>query len=72
VIKEFLRLFPTVTISRGGERSFNVADEAGNSFPTEGFSVIPNIHTPQHDPALWPQAVAFLPERWLIGPNDPL
>jgi sterigmatocystin biosynthesis cytochrome P450 monooxygenase len=72
VIKESLRLFPTVTISREGERDFHVTDQVGHRFPTEGFLVFPNIHTPQHDPAFWPRADAFLPERWLVGPNDPL
>jgi sterigmatocystin biosynthesis cytochrome P450 monooxygenase len=72
VIKESLRLFPTVTISREGGRGFDVTDHLGHRFPTEGFLVFPNIHTPQHDPAFWPQADAFLPERWLVGPQDPL
>ncbi len=72
VIKESLRLFPTVTISRQGERGFHVTDRAGRRFPTEGFLVFPNIHTPQHDPAFWPQPDSFLPERWLVGPEDPL
>ncbi len=72
IIKESLRLFPTVTISREGERGFHVTDQAGHRFPTEGFLVFPNIHTPQHDPAFWPQADAFLPDRWLVGPEDPL
>lgn len=69
VIKESLRLFPTVTISREGERGFHVIDHAGHRFPTEAFLVFPNIHTPQHDPAFWPQADAFLLERWLVGPR---
>lgn len=72
VIKESLRLFPTVTISREGEPGFHVTDQSGRRFPTEGFLVFPNIHTPQHDPAFWPQADAFLPDRWLVGPDDPL
>lgn len=72
VIKESLRLFPTVTISQQGERDFYVTDHAGHRFPTEGFLVFPNVHTPQHDPAFWPHADTFLPERWLVGPNDPL
>jgi sterigmatocystin biosynthesis cytochrome P450 monooxygenase len=72
VIKESLRLFPTVTTSRAGERGFHVKDHAGHLFPTEGFLVFTNIHTPHHDPAFWPQPEAFLPERWLVGPEDPL
>jgi sterigmatocystin biosynthesis cytochrome P450 monooxygenase len=72
VIKESLRLFPTVTISREGEPGFYVTDHAGHRFPTEGFLVFPNIHTPQHDPAFWPQADTFLPDRWVVGPEDQL
>jgi sterigmatocystin biosynthesis cytochrome P450 monooxygenase len=72
VIKESLRLFPTVTNSRAGKRGFHVKDHAGQLFPTEGFLVFTNIHTPHHDPAYWPQPEAFLPERWLVGPEDPL
>jgi sterigmatocystin biosynthesis cytochrome P450 monooxygenase len=72
VIRESLRLFPTVTISREGEPGFSIADEHGRHFPTENFLVWPNPHTPQHDPAYWPQVDEFLPERWLVGPEDPL
>jgi len=42
------------------------------SYPTEGFLVFTNIHTPHHDPAFWPDPEAFLPKRWLVGPEDPL
>ena len=70
VIKESLRLFPTVTISREGLPGYTVTDERGRAFPTENFLVFPNPHTPQHDPAYWPRADAFLPERWLAKEGE--
>ena len=72
VIKETLRMYPTVSSTRAGEPNFNVSDDAGRLFPTDGFLVWANPQTIHRDPAYWKQPDVFLPERWLVTPEDPL
>ncbi len=72
VIKETLRLYPAVSSTRAGEPNFHVSDDAGRHFPTDGFLVWANPQPIHRDPAYWPRADDFLPERWLVGPDDPL
>ena len=72
IIKEVLRLYPAVSSTRAGEPNYNVSDEAGHLFPTDGFLVWANPHCIHRDPAYWPRPNDFLPERWLVGPGDPL
>lgn len=72
VIKETLRMYPAVTSIRAGEPGFNVSDDQGRQFPTDGFLVWANSQTVQRDPAYWPRSDEFLPERWLVPPGDPL
>ena len=72
VIKESLRLFATVTPSRQGEHGFSITDAEGRSFPTGDFLVLPCTQLIHIDPALWPQPDSFIPDRFLVGPDDPL
>ena len=72
VIKETLRLYPVVSSTRAGEPGFNVTDNQGRQFPTNGFLVWANPQTIQRDPAYWPQPDEFIPERWLVPADDPL
>lgn len=72
VIKETLRLYPAVSSVRAGEPSFNVIDDNGRQFPTDGFMVWANSQNIQRDPAYWVQPDDFIPERWLVPPGDPL
>lgn len=72
VIKETLRMYPAVSSARAGEPGFNVTDDQGRQFPTDGFLVWANCQTVQRDPTYWPRPDEFLPERWLVPPNDPL
>lgn len=72
IIKETLRLYPAVSSTRAGEPGFDVMDDEGRRFPTEGFLVWANPHTIQRDPTYWPKPDEFVPERWLVSPNDPL
>ncbi|TVY80289.1 putative sterigmatocystin biosynthesis P450 monooxygenase [Lachnellula suecica] len=65
VIKESLRLFPTVSSTRDREQDFFVTDARGRQFPTEGFLVWVNPHAVHHSPKLWDQPDEFVPERWL-------
>lgn len=72
VIKETLRLYPAVSSTRAGEPNYSVTDDMGRSFPTDGFLVWANPQPIHRDPTYWPRADNFLPERWLVGPDDPL
>lgn len=72
VIKETLRLYPPVSSVRAGEPGFNVTDDDGRQFPTDGFMVWANSHSVQRDPAYWAQPDEFVPERWLAPPGDRL
>lgn len=72
VIKEVLRLYPVVSSTRAGEPGFNVTDEQGRQFPTDGFLVWANPQVIQRNPAYWPRSDDFVPERWLVPPGDPL
>lgn len=72
VIKEVLRMFPAVSGTRIGERSYHVVDEAGQRFPTDGLLVWDVVQGIQRDPIYWKNPDDFIPERWLAAPGDPL
>ncbi|MCJ1384796.1 hypothetical protein MMC17_007914 [Xylographa soralifera] len=72
VIKETLRLYPVGSSLRGGEPGYDIIDSQGRRFPTNGFLVWAVSQPLHRDPAYWPQADTFLPERWLVPPGDPL
>jgi cytochrome P450 len=72
VIKETLRLFAPASGLREGLPNVSLTDSKGNRYPTEGFSIWilhPSIH---RNPRYWPEADSFIPERWLVEPDDPL
>ncbi|KAI9724631.1 MAG: hypothetical protein M1828_003655 [Chrysothrix sp. TS-e1954] len=71
-IKETLRLYPAVSSVRAGEPNFHITDDAGRRFPTDGFMVWANPQPIHRDPAYWPRAEEFLPERWMVRADDPL
>ncbi|KAK8028627.1 cytochrome P450 [Apiospora marii] len=70
VIKEVLRLSPLAATIRRGSPSFYFthADKVGNArhYPTDGFAVATGTAAMHHDPALFPRADEFLPERYLV------
>lgn len=71
VIKETLRLFPSVSSIRAGEAGFAVV-KGRMSYPTEG-CLVWSIHQAIHrDPAYWPSPDDFIPNRWLVALGDPL
>lgn len=72
VIKESLRLFSTVTPSRQGERGFSIKDDQGRAFPTGDFLVLPDSQSIHKSPAYWPEPESFIPDRFLVAPDDPL
>ena len=73
VIKETLRLQPPSSTTRGGEPAFSIKDPSCPvPYPTAGFMVWSNHETTHRDPAYWPDAHTFIPERWLVAPGDPI
>lgn len=71
-IKETLRLFPPAGGMQQGRPGAFLVDEEGRQFPTENcgiWTVSQGIH---YQERYWVEAEAFLPERWLAGPEDPL
>ena len=71
VIKETLRLFPSVSSTRAGETGFAVVED-GTFYPTEGCLVWSIHQTIHRDLAYWPSPDDFIPDRWLVAPSDPL
>ena len=72
VIKESIRLFPAASTTRSGEPGFSITDSEGRRYPTEGCLLWLISHAVQHDPAYWPQPDDYIPDRWLVSPEDPL
>jgi len=71
VIKETMRLFPAASTTRSGEPGFTIKDpDRGREYPTFGYLVWLIPHAVQRDPEYWPQPDRFLPERWLVSPED--
>ncbi|KAH7060755.1 cytochrome P450 [Macrophomina phaseolina] len=76
-VKETLRLFPPASgIRMGGADTVLTTAGTGSggkrSYPTANCSVWV-VHAALHrDPDLWPRPDDFLPERWLVAPDDPL
>ena len=72
VLKETMRLYPVASSLRGGEPGYHVRDAEGRLFPTDGFLVWAVSQPLHRDKRYWPQPEAFLPDRWLVGPESPL
>ncbi|RYP86356.1 hypothetical protein DL769_000740 [Monosporascus sp. CRB-8-3] len=72
VIKESLRICPIALTVRQGSEGFNMVSADGIQFPTKGFHVQTGVWNIHLDPAYWPRVKEFLPERWLVGKDDPL
>ena len=66
-IKESMRFFPAASTTRSGEPSFTITDPcSGLHYPADPSTLIWLVsHAYHHDPAFWPRANEFLPERWL-------
>ncbi|KAI9686368.1 MAG: hypothetical protein M1822_003713 [Bathelium mastoideum] len=72
VIKEALRLFPPASGIRTGRPDVNLVDDDGKVYPTEGCTIWTMHVMLQRNPKYWKDPHSFIPERWLVGPEDPL
>lgn len=74
VIKESTRLYPAASATRSGEPSFTITDPRnGFHYPADPSTLIWLVsHACQRDPAFWPRADEFLPERWLAKDGEEL
>lgn len=72
VIKETLRLFPPATSVRQGAEGVDLIDKEGNQYPTANCMVFVLHPAIQRDPANFVRAREFVPDRWLVGSEDPL
>ena len=73
-LKESMRLFPPISITRSGEPSFAITDpRTGLHYPADQSMLIWLVaHACQRDPDFWPRANEFLPERWLAKEGEEL
>lgn len=71
-IKEVLRLFPPAGSMREGGPNFVLTDGQGRQYPTEGCNVWALSLVMHHKPDAFINPEELIPERWLVGPEDPL
>ncbi|TQN64091.1 Cytochrome P450 monooxygenase aflN [Colletotrichum shisoi] len=71
-IKEVLRIYPPAGALRQGRSDVQVVDEDGREYPTEGCNVWTLPLAIHHSPKYWKDPEACIPDRWLVGPEDPL
>ncbi|KAL2132796.1 hypothetical protein VTI74DRAFT_3365 [Chaetomium olivicolor] len=72
VIKEVLRLFPPAASLREGRPGVELTDDSGHRYPTEGCNVWVLTVGLHHNATYWKDAESFIPDRWLVNPDDPL
>ena len=66
VIKESLRIYPTVAALRDGQPDFFLSSDSGQRFPTDQCMIWGDHYGTHHNPHHWPRVEEFLPERWLV------
>ena len=69
-----MRLFPAASTTRRGEPSFTISDPRNDlHYPADPDMLIWLVsHAYHRDPAFWPRANEFLPERWLAKEGEEL
>jgi cytochrome P450 len=73
VIREVLRLHPPSSQMRRGREGFELVDLDGTRLPTEGCNIWVLTNALHENPRHWgDDPTAFIPDRWLVGPGDPL
>ncbi|OHE99736.1 AflN/verA/monooxygenase [Colletotrichum orchidophilum] len=71
-IKEVLRIFPPAGAMRQGRSDVQITDGDGRVHPTKGCNIWTLSLAIHHNPRYWKDPGACIPERWLVGPEDPL
>jgi cytochrome P450 len=72
VIKEALRVFPPAGSMRNGRSELFLTDQQGQRYPTEGCQIWTLSLAMYHSPEVFVQPEDFIPDRWLVGPEDSL
>jgi len=72
VIKEVLRIFPPAGSMRDGRPDVFLSDEQGHQYPTDGCNIWTLTLALHHNPEVFVQPEDFIPDRWLVDPEDPL
>ncbi|KAI9147635.1 alpha/beta-hydrolase [Paramyrothecium foliicola] len=72
VIKEVLRMFPPAGSLREGRPDLILRDEQGRQYPTEHCHIWTLTLIMHNDPKVFSDPGSFNPDRWLVGPGDPL
>ncbi|KAI1339871.1 cytochrome P450 71B25 [Xylariaceae sp. FL0016] len=71
-IKEAMRLFPPANGIREGCKDLVLRGRDGTEYPTEDVLVQMNHISIQRNPKAWVRPDEYLPERFLVGPEDEL
>ncbi|KAL2876119.1 hypothetical protein SGCOL_008658 [Colletotrichum sp. CLE4] len=71
-IKEVLRIFAPAGAMRQGRPDVQIVDADGRVLPTKGCHVWTLVQAIHYNPKYWKDPDACIPERWLVGPGDPL
>lgn len=73
VIKEALRLFPPAAAIRDGIPGASLRNPKNSEmYPTDGFAVLVPHNALHRNEEYWYRASEFIPERWFVGPEDPV
>ncbi|KAL9128895.1 MAG: hypothetical protein Q9217_002517 [Psora testacea] len=72
VIKESLRIYPSVAALRDGQPGFSISSDSGQNLPTDRCIVWGDHYGTHHNPRQWARPEEFLPERWLVPEGDEL
>lgn len=66
VIKESLRIYPTVAALRDGQPDFFISTKDGHTLPTNQCVVWGDHYGTHHNPHHWQRPEEFLPDRFLV------
>ena len=72
VIKESLRVNPTVAALCDGQPDFFISNESGKSLSTNRCLIWGDYYDTHHNPRYWARPEEFMPERFLVPNGDEL